>query len=231
VARDGTFSFRVAGDRALRLRVFHASLRAHPSEGFVEVTGPRDGVELRLVAGPTAVVRFEKAVMAYMNAGSKRPLAVRLFEGEPVGEPRATATAMLEGDGLSAMFGGFDPGTWTVWINTPPFVPTVLRGVVLKDGVNDLGTVTPTTGSRFVLDVQVREGQDSPRYAIWLTSEEDPGYVRSGELFAGKQGIVTGLARGRYMVHVTPYAGTRTLPPEVIEFDGTSDVRRTIDLR
>lgn len=228
--KDGTFWFRVPGNRDLRLRVSHPLLRADPREGTVEVREPRDGVVLKLVLGPTAMVRFDREVMTQMNRGSKRSLAVRLYDGEPTGEPRAALGATLEGDGLSASFGGFDPGTWTVWIDTPPFVPTVFRGVSLADGPNDLGTATLSEGSRFVMEVKVKEGQSPPRFALWLQAEDDPTYQRSAD-FAAAEGKVTGLARGRYRMTAHAYGGARTLPSEVIEFDGTTEVRRTLDLR
>jgi hypothetical protein len=226
--RDGTFSFRVPGNRDVRLRVTHPTLRADPRAGTAEVREPRAGVVLKLVHGPTAMVRFDREVIGPNYRRQKGPLAVRLYDGEAVGEPRARLTAMLDADGMSASFGGFEPGTWTVWVDTPPYVPAVLRGVSLADGPNDLGTASLSEGSSFVLEVKVKEGQSPPRYSLQLCSEESVPYVRNALPHARR---VTGLARGRYRLVVHSSGGARTLPSEIIEFDGASEVRRTLDLR
>src|SRR5204862_2770566 len=70
--QDGAFSVTVPGDRPLRLRGRHTFMRPDPDRGTVEVVEPREGVVLRMVAGPT---------LAFGTPERAPYVQVRLFAG------------------------------------------------------------------------------------------------------------------------------------------------------
>lgn len=226
--KDGSFWYRVAGDGPVTLRVFHPTCRPHPTKGRITVSGPQEGIELHAVEGARTTVRFEPPLRIRVNPGRRRVVTVRLYKGAVSGEG-TRIPGMLEGDGTQLAFGGYDPGRYTVWIDTVTAAPLVLRGVDLTGGDVDLGTHAPSPGSRLIVHVKVKDGQTPPRMALWATGLDEPTIVR-GIDGTGQRIVLDGLTKGRFQVSGSFYAGMRGLQEE-ITFDGEHDVERTIDLR
>ena len=143
----GAFKVRVPGDRTVRIAVGHPTLQPDPLRGHADVTAPRDGIVLRLVAGPTASLRFDPPLGE--AARGSRPRWVLLFSGPVAGDPAFTREGVLDAEGRSLAFGAPPPGTYTVWIDAGPFAPVVLPDRRFGDGDTDLGAVPPSGGSRW----------------------------------------------------------------------------------
>jgi len=227
--RDGTFWVRVSGSRRSTFRVYHPILRPHPERGYVTVTGPAEGIVLEAVVAPTATVRFSSPARIEVGSGQEHPIRVRLYRGAVEG-PGVVLSGILHPTLTRVHFGGYDPGTYTVWMDVPGKAPVVLEGVVLGTGDTDLGVVDLPAGATFELRVDVKEGQSPPRYAVWLTKMDEPTYQRSTDTY-GNTIPVRGIGAGRFRVSATPYGGTTSGIQEEIEFDGKTTVVRVLDAR
>ena len=228
---DGLFVVRVPGDRDIRLVPRHPYLRAAPEGGSVTVKQPREGVVLRLVPGPTATLRLDPppTFQAHIPA-TMRKLRVLLFAG-PVGpKPVRTLEVRASDDGIR--IGGFDPGTYTVWVDAPHAAPVILENVELGEGVTDLGTRAAPPGTTLRVRVLVKEGEAVPRLGLRAQHEGEPGYYRwvnsRGEAVIDLPGLGAGVHR------ITTHAQMGGLAKgldETITVDGTGVVERVLDLR
>jgi len=85
-------------------------------------------------------------------------------------------------------------------------------------------------GAELRIKVRVKEGQSPPRYSVWLQKLDEPTYTRYTDA-AGETIRVRGLGAGRFSVHAMAYNGASPGLDEEIEFDGVTEVVRTIDAR
>lgn len=223
---EGRFEIRVPGGTPVRLTTLRRMYVPAPSGGEVEVTGARDDVVLRVVRGASAVVRFNRGLDADFNQQR-----VLLFRGEPVGEAVFEAPGLLEGPRLR--FSGFVPGRYTVWIDSAPYAPTVLRGVDLRDGENDLGQVQVNPGTTVVLKVLAKEGALPPMLEFLGSSVAQPNgapmYFRRSQS-SGTDVRLTGFAAGRIRVYTWAQGVPRGID-RTLDVDGTGEVQLELDLR
>jgi hypothetical protein len=225
-ANNGAFVVRVPGNRDVKLRATHPLLT---SANEVTVREPRADVVLRLRTGPVATLRLDRAPV--MNA-IHRDTRVFLYWGAPRGEPLCRLRA--EVDETTLRFGGFEPGTYTLWIDATPFVPIVLEGVELGAGETDLGAVETSDGATIRLKVLVEEGGDPPRVALFASALGEPSYTRGLNSRGEAEVLVRGLGPGRFGVLAYLVMGGTGAPPgiqETIESDGKKDIELTLDLR
>ena len=219
VRSDGTFAVRVPGDRTAVLRPFHHVHRPHPTQGRVEVSTPREGIQLVAVRGATATVRFSQPVVRGRDPAR---VVVRLFPGEPKGQG-LDVRGLVNPASDALTFGGYDPGTYTVWIDMVKAAPLVLRDVALGEDDVDLGRFDPDPGSRVVVEVLVKDGQSPPRTSMIARRLDEPAYTRS-IVSSESRVTLSGLGPGRFQV-ISQHLN------EEITVDGTTDVHRTLDLR
>jgi RNA polymerase sigma factor (sigma-70 family) len=201
-AADGSFETWVPGGRALHLRVEHVLLRPDGARGAADVTGPTDGVVLRLVRGPTISFRVPGVVLSEQF----RSLKVQFFRGEPSGTPAFTKNVVSNGDGYR--FGGIDPGTWTLWIDVPERAPKILRDVVLADKSIDLGDVVPDAGLSLRVKIATFPDEAVPRIGVSVTRKDGPRFFRDAISRGESEVVVKGLVPGTYEVAVYPQNGT-----------------------
>ncbi len=223
---EGRFEIRVPGNDPVRLTTERGSSVPAPAEGDIEVTGARDDVVLRVVRGASAIVRFNRELRSDLN-----PQRVLLFRGDPVGEAAFEAPGRLEGPRLR--FSGFVPGRYTVWIDSAPYAPTVLHGVDLRDGENDLGLVTVSAGTTIVLKVLTKNGALPPMLEFLGSSVAQPNgapmQFRRSEL-SGTEVRLTGFAAGRIRVYTWAQGQPRGID-RTLDVDGTGEVQLELDLR
>ena len=182
---------------------------------------------LLCVRAPKARVRFDRELRANVNPGSARREVVRLYRGEPAGEPAYETAGLVEGDRVS--FAGFEPGRFTVWIDATPFAPTVLRNVDLGPGETDLGQVPVNVGTTLVLQVLRKPGASIPELTLAASAEgRPPPYVRFTQ-GVGNAARLTGLGAGRFEVYVSG-TGVR-FRPRTITVDGTGEFPIEVELR
>ena len=162
------------------------------------------------------------------SPGRRVTVRVRLYKDDVEG-PGGQLTGLLGATAEEVVFGGFEPGTYTVWIDTLTAAPLVLHNVKLTDANIDLGTHNVSVGSRLLIHVKVKEGQSPSRMHLWATPVDQPAYTRGTDA-TGETVILSGLGKGRFRVSGGFYAGTGGIQEE-IEFDGKNDIERTIDLR
>jgi hypothetical protein len=165
-------------------------------------------------------VRFNRELQSDLNR-----LQVLLFRGEPIGEPVFEAPGLLEGPRLR--FSGFVPGRYTVWIDSAPYAPTVLRGVDLRDGENDLGQVTVSSGTTVVLKVPQR--RPPPMLELSDAGHQASGHrcTSGGAAFGPRSAC--GL-RGRQDPRARTGKAYRAASP-YLDVDGTGEVQLELDLR
>jgi len=194
-----------------------------------------------LVQGPSLRLRIPVYFVKYSERFEKNPqrqrpyVEVRVFRGEPGARPEHTVYA--HADDREWKGSGFAPGTYTLWIDVPESLPVVRRGVKLEEDT-DLGELPMERGSTLRVRVLVKEPFAVPSMHVWANRLGDPGCSRGLNSFDGESVLpVTGIGPGRYRVTsgintgVLGAGGPALLLDEEIEFDGVTDVERTIDLR
>jgi len=223
VREGGTFEFRVPGDREITVRAFHPLLR---SVETVRVVEPRDDVVLRLEEGPTATLRVRSEVLPH-NVISSAP-TVLLYRDDPGGDPAARLEAVRDGDRLT--FGGYRPGTYTIWLDAGPDAPVVLREVELGPSSTDLGTVDGRRGAVIRVVIEVEDGGSPPRIALFAHALDEPRY-RRGTNSSGEAVVeLAGLGAGRFEISASPVGGGKGLQ-EVVELEAGQTLERVLDLR
>lgn len=201
-AADGSFETWIPGDRPLRLRAEHPLLRPDPTLGEVEVTKPADGVVLRLVKGPTVAFGLPGVTMPNPFTSVR----VLFFHGEPAGEPSLERNAVAAEGRYRA--GGFEPGTWTLWIDAPGHAPATLRGVVLGEGTTDLGDVVLDPGLSLRVRIATFPNEVAPRIGVSVSRKDGPRFSRSAGSNGEADVVVRGLVPGTYEVFVFPQTGS-----------------------
>ena len=235
---DGTFSLRVPGTRPVALAVRHPLLRPDAASAALVLEGPQSGLRVRLVAGATARFTLPGVKAARSEFPGSGGLKVVLFAGAPEGKP------LMECDTQPAdeawVFGGFEPGTFTLWIDTGSTAPVVRRGVVLGEGVTDLGALETSPGTTVRVRVKTKEGTAAPRLSVWAVHQGEPAYQRGTNSRGGPEDVlVTGLGAGRFRVTAAPIMGALGVGgdgrglriDQVLEVDGTGEVVLDLDLR
>ena len=208
------FDVPVPADRPVTLRAWHPVLSASAGKGPAVSTGEVEGVVLRLVEERVAVLR-----PAPEGAGSGW-FRVRLFRGEAAGEAAAERTVHLE-NGV-ARFGGFEPGRYTLWFDTPGFAPKVMADVDLGEGRTDLGEVRFEAGTVLTVRLRVPEGTPWPGFDAAATPLGGPEFTRWETANRdSREAVVAGLSAGRYRVRVR-VGGLLGEWTREIEVDGVS---------
>ena len=225
VAADGRFAFRTAGDRPVKLAVAHPLLTADPSLPNVIVTGPADGVVLRLVPAAVGAVTFDPAPRVQPFAS----LRVLFFRGEPAGEP--VAARELVPDGEAFRFGGVARGTYTLWFDVPGFAPNVVPGVELGEGVASLGRVMLRRGASIRVTILAGEGASPPRVALFARALDEPVYRRGLNSSGEREVVLAGLGPGRFEVSGFAMGAAWRLSPRTVTLGADDEVRITADLR
>ena len=165
-------------------------------------------------------MRFDRELTLLMYGGGGRTEVVRLYRGEPAGEPAYQTAGLVEGDRLT--FAGFEPGRYTVWIDANPFAPTVVRGADLGAGETDLGQVAVNLGTTLVVKVPRKPGTSIPGLVVSAQPEgRPPPYMRFTQSFADVEPRLTGLGAGRFQVSISG-SGVR-FHPRTITVDGTGE--------
>jgi hypothetical protein len=230
VDRDGNFKIRVPGGVPTTIEAVHPLLSADPA-GRAVVTGPADRVVLRLEATARAVVRLDGGVVD-PRLGAAPGVAVLLYRGEPEGASLHKTTARVEG-GRTVRFGGFAPGTYTVWIDADPFAPVVLRDVALGEGETDLGAVTLEEGRKVRLRILAKEGEPTGHVSVWATRKGEPTYRRAAYGRDAKEGVwVSGLGSGVFDVSASTITtqGPKSVE-ETVDLTSATEATLTLDLR
>jgi hypothetical protein len=222
VWQDGTFQIRYGGGPRVTLRPWHAVLAP---AAVVPIDGPREGVTLQLLEGVRARLRPDPVP----KLENYDPMRVLLFHGPPSVAPVSEHNPRLV-DGV-VEFGGFAPGTYTIWFYTATFAPVVLPDVELREGVTDLGRVALAAGSGIRLRILTREGQDCP--AVFLTARalDGPAYTRRLNNDDARECVVRGLGPGRFQVEYHQLHSSVGRRQETILLDGQTEVLITMDLR
>jgi RNA polymerase sigma-70 factor (ECF subfamily) len=230
VNKEGVFYVRVPGSREVLLVPSHAFLRPATVGGQVRMTKPRTGVVLRMIRGPTATLRFDPAPELPRHRKSDPRLRVLLFADEVKGEPLHVVEAPLKDDRIQ--FGGFEAGTYTLWIDVPGAAPVILEGVRLGDGQTDLGTTRTSPGTTVRLRILVKEGEAVPRVGVSAHGEGNPKYFRWTNTRGESVVELKGLGLGKFRFQVTAQMGA--LPKNIdrtIQADGTGIIEQVLDLR
>jgi RNA polymerase sigma factor (sigma-70 family) len=233
VRPDGSFTVSIPRDRAVSLTPVHPLLAPAKDGGVVVVRGATNEVILRLTNGRTARVHLTPPPSSPFGSRT----SVRLFRGAPGAEPISTHEGVLAVGLLR--FGHFEPGTYTLWIDTPGYAPAVVPGVVLSEGSTDLGTVRLSRGASIRVQVKVRRGQVSPHVYVSARCLSEPGYQRDENGHGAETVVLRGLAPGRYRVtgREVPEVfviGVDMPDPtldETVEICGEEEVELTLDLR
>jgi len=227
VNADGTWEARVPGDRPVLLHFRHPALVAAEGMSPLRVTGPpAEEPVIEFVAGAEAVITVPGPRQSY-------PVQVLLFRGEVAGEPVARIAAYLEEDGARYRVRGIVPGTWTLWIDAPGYVPLVLRDVELPAGTSDLGAPAFSRGTTLRVRLRLPEGRDAPRVYVSAVCEAEPRYWRSLNSGGGIELVLPGLGAGTFEVRCRPVMGGVT-PDEItrrtITVDGRNDVELVFEM-
>jgi hypothetical protein len=216
VATDGTFSTLLPGTHAVTFEASHPLLRPAGEQGRATVTSPREEPTLRLERAALATLRLDGAPPRRQTS-----CPVRLFRGSTSGEPVASLVGRLDGERLR--FGGFEPGTYTVWIDPGGRLePVVLEDVALGPEDTDLGRVVTSPGRRVVVEVRPAPGAAAPFVQVHATHLGTPEYHRGGSS-RDADPRVEGLGPGRFRVRVV-------VPSQVFLLEERAALEETVDL-
>ncbi len=231
VGGDGVYRLRALAGQTLRLRVTHPTLSAAARGGSATVVAGGKGPELRLEAGAQATFRVAGLASGSVGtasiAGTGGGVEVKLYKGAVGAE--LVLSVQPERAAGTYTFGGYTPGTYTLWIaHGTQHPPTIRAGVSLAAGLTDLGTITPAQGTTLILELA--GGAGSSPTGIWasVTALGTPSYARSAS--GGPDGsvlTVPGLGKGsfRVLVRASSARGTRVLHDGTVRLDGTGEHR------
>jgi hypothetical protein len=229
VNENGTFHFRVPGDRVVTVSASHPLCKPHPERGSVALIAARDDVLLELVGGPRARFRTSAQFEIYSIHEPHVEHRVLLYRDLPEGRPLSAHPLMSE-DG-TFVFGGFEPGTYTLWIDSPKHAPLVLRNVTLTDGETDLGHLTFGTGTGVRVGILTSPGTSAPRIMVSVQRLQDPAYRRWMTSDGEAEAVLRGLGPGRFKVMIGLIWNTQKSVSHEITADGTTDVQLVFDFR
>jgi hypothetical protein len=234
---QGAFRIRASLDGTVTLRVTHPTLMPAANGGRVTVRPGAGKVVLRLEPGPELRFRVTGHEDAQTPVGGlwHAPLSVHLVPEKSTG---TALTVSPVADAGTFRAGGFQPGTYTLWLTFGRgHAPYVRKGLVLGSQSLDLGTLTPPAGA--TLRIRVAGLADRPNAAVWavVTHEGEPAYTRHAALDRDAGELVSrGLGAGRFRVLVrgAGLAGlsstARVLLDRVITVDGSADLTLDVQL-
>lgn len=230
VGEDGRFELLVPGDRTITLEAWHPMLR---SAGSVEVLAPRSDVRLTLVQGPTASLLLDRP-LTHAEAAGLRDAVIHLYRGDESGAPAFRCPAVVSGGKI--LFGRFEPGTYTVWLDSGRLAPVHLRSVGLGPNTTKIEGVRISPGCRLIFDVLLREDTVRPHVLLHAHSLEGPPHGRTRRLVdAATPTELSALGAGLFRVTVHTFGPRGQRPSLVFEgqatLDGETDTRVTVDLR
>jgi hypothetical protein len=226
VAKDGTFSVRVPGDRTVRLRAWHPTLVPAPEGGVVEVVKARDGIVLHLVPGPTATMELSAAP----DWASWQPTVnVQLLQGEPGSKPVAVPSVSLSERTIT--LGAYTPGTYTMWIDVAGYAPRVLRDVELRAGQTALPRVELSRGSSIRVQLLPKAGESPPSVYLFASSTAAPWYSRGLQASGKAELLIQGLGAGKFRLTGGVNPGQPNSFRREVEVDGTNSVDVEWELR
>ena len=130
-----------------------------------------------------------------------------------------------------ARFAGFDPGACKLWFDCPGFAPQRLDGVVLREGLTDLGVLALGRGATVRFHVLPREDERIPELSFTAQALGAPRYRRSAKTTGADHALLGGLGAGRFQVTVSERYTGQQVWSRRIEVDGTNEVSVEIDLR
>ncbi len=223
VDADGRFRLRLPPGATRTLVVRHPELEPDPRRGRVQAPGAGP-LELVLVEGASAALVFEPAAVRVPD----RPATVQLFEPGSAGSARRACGLTLGATG--ARFGGFEPGTYDLWFDVPPFAPRRLTGVVLGPGRTDLGAVALSPGARVRLRVEPAPGQPPPRIHVAAYAESPRHWRAVGPVEALDPVELAGLGPGAYRLLVTLARSGERVLDEPLVVEGEELLERTVRL-
>jgi|GEM_PF-4562656 len=224
----GRFRLRMARGRNAWIRAEHHLLEPAADGGRTEVRGTESEVVLRLVEGRACAFSLSPPAVLDPHGGGKARVA--LFQGDPVGAPLSEHTLELEGP--RARFGGFKPGTYTLWIDAPPHAPLVRRSVVLGAGETDLGEFKADVGLSVRVTLLPADGQPAPKINVGVYREDAPKLSRSVNVQDASQPVtLSGLPPGRARLVVSLSRSGENVLDEPIDVVAPGPLERTVDLR
>jgi hypothetical protein len=228
VRPDGRFKILVPGDRPVTVRAWHPILVAGP-RGSKVISSPVEDILLELVLETSARFIVEPAPKPTLHS----EIRVLLYEGLAEGPPVSEHVALIGEDG-SIRFGGFKPGSWTLWIDVPDYAPLTLRDVALGAGQTDLGLAPLSRGSSVRVTVLTGPNVSVPRIGVFAFHQDAPQYTRGMNSRGGApEAVLHGLGPGRFKVRFSTImgGGGNRNREETIVVDGKNDAQLTLDLR
>ena len=226
--RDGDFTLRMAAGAREVLLATHKSLTPETAGGriVVSATGPTPIV--KFVRGAQVRLRFHPDTLP-TGLHRRSPKAnIQLFKGKPGSQPvLKRELAVVDG---AIEFGGYEPGTYTLWIDAPPFAPTVIEGVVLGADAQDLGEVRLEEGLAIVAQLSFGTDQVRPPISLSAWSRSPPTFFRTILVRKpGDQVVLRGLLPGNYLVRVSDSAKPSTLHEQRVRIRGDEPVMLKVD--
>ncbi|MEW6747162.1 MAG: carboxypeptidase-like regulatory domain-containing protein [Planctomycetota bacterium] len=222
---DGGFLVRIDATAEAVLRPWHPLLQL-ATEGGTATLPAQGEIVLRMVGGNT--LRF-RALAPVDRASRLLSLELSLFAGEMGGEPVFRTTCRTAENHIMTC-GGFEPGTYTAWLDPGWLAPLKLEGLDLHQGENDLGDLHFTDGTRIHVVPRPRAGQAVPPLAIQARALAKPVYHRRAEMRDRQELVLGGLAAGTFAITVrhAPYGAV--LLQRRLEVDGRNEVTLEVEV-
>jgi len=222
---DGAFRIQVPGDHPVVVKPWHAWMQPTP-DGVVTTTLGLSEVVLRLAEGREVRIRTPDLV-----GKTLRDLRVGHWRGAIAGAPERWITARLDGDQIR--FVPPAPGACALMIDPGgELAPVTLPGVVLKDGLTELGPISFGPGTTISARILTAPGADPPRIFLGAARSEEPTYTRWLNSNGERVVKLSGLAAGRFTVKLGVLSvDVSSVEDRAVEVDGVSDIEWVYDLR
>jgi hypothetical protein len=215
VADDGSFTARAGTGEPLELRAWHPLLG---TSEVVRVGAPRSEVLLRLAPSPTVHLLFAAPDPAAPAPAPGARRAVLLRGGVEV----FSARPVREIGGVR--FGGFEPGTYDLWVDGGQRAPLLLGAVTLGEGETTVPDARFPLGAALRVEVRSRDGGTERFLGVTARHLGVPAYERSTVLRPGHEARLGGLGPGRFAVTVREMMGAgRVLAEREVESDGEGE--------
>ena len=239
----GVFRCRVPTGRSVELSVRHPWHKPHPTFGTIVIDKPRSDYRLQLTRESGALVTFARPIPdpdagtdANSSTGSygmRKHYNYRVVLTAVDGR-RNECRAYLNAARDAIEFGEYEPGRYTLAIDTVHTAPVLVENVRLKAVATAIGPVSWSRGSRYrVKFIYANSGKKSSHWTYFLTLRANPTspmhFRRTAELNKDG-GEIVGLAAGRYHIEFAAKVAPGLSYRKSIDFDGTNDVEHEIKI-
>jgi hypothetical protein len=213
---SGRFRIRVRGDGPTVVQVIHPMLRLSGRRDAVSIEGAQEGITIHMERGPTATIYSNSTIEPTSSVCDFGTVAVKLFSGGVSEDPVHDLLAIVTKEGLT--FGGYSPGTYTLWVDANPFAAVTQADVVLGSGHTNLGRMELGAGEEVNLFIDGNYEISRDELRVVATYRGMPSHRRVFELreLDSSSVALPGLVAGQWSLMISSRSLNRRILRNVV---------------